>query len=174
MITMRLVWDDLPSHVRHAVTDILGGEVVEAVSQPGGFSPGTADRVRTAEGRRAFVKAVSSAQNAHSPGLHRREAQVTAALPPATPTPTLLGTYDDGDWIALVLTDVDGRHPATPWRDDELAAVRAALDALATWLTPCPIEVPAVAEYLRADLTGWHRLRDDPPAAGPVPGIDAL
>ncbi|MFL6124324.1 phosphotransferase [Actinophytocola sp.] len=159
---VRTGWDDLPERVRHAVADILGGEVVEAVSQPGGFSPGSADRVRTADGRRAFVKAVSSAQNEHSPGFHRREARVTAALPPHAPTPTLLGTYDDGDWIALVLTDVEGRHPATPWRDDDLAATRAALGELAR--VEAPPALPAAEEYLEADFTGWHRLRTDPPA----------
>lgn len=35
--------------------------------------------MRTADGRRAFVKAVSSAQNEHSPRMHRQEAVVTAA-----------------------------------------------------------------------------------------------
>src|SRR5262245_12799737 len=162
----RIGWDDLPTRVRQAVTDILGSEVVEAVSQSGGFSPGTADRVRTADGRRAFVKAVSPAQNEQAVGFHRREARITAALPAHAPTPTLLDTYDDGDWIALVLTDVEGRHPATPWRDDELTNVRAALDALATTLTPAPVDVPSAAQNLREDLAGWHRLRDDPPAAG--------
>lgn len=159
---VRIGWGDLPERVQHAVTDILGSEVVAAVSQPGGFSPGTADRVRTAGGRRAFVKAVSAAQNEHSPNFHRREARVTAVLPPHAPTPTLLGTYDDGDWVALVLTDVEGRHPATPWRPDDLASTRAALEELAS--IPAPPDVPTAGEYLEPDFTGWHRLRADPPA----------
>jgi len=162
---VRIGWADLPERVKRAVTDIVGGDVVEAVSQPGGFSPGTADRIRTADGRRAFVKAVSQAQNEHSPSLHRQEARITAALPPDAPTPTLLGAYDDGDWVALVLTDVDGRHPATPWRPDELAHVRTALDDLARTLTPSPIEhVPTARDHLEEDFAGWHRLRADPPA----------
>lgn len=103
----RIRWSDLPDAVRAAAEDILGDRVVEAVSQPGGFSPGTADRVRTAGGRRAFVKAVSPAQNDRSPGLHRTEALIAAALPPAAPAPRLLGSYDDGDWVALVFTDVE-------------------------------------------------------------------
>ncbi|WP_208297904.1 phosphotransferase family protein [Actinophytocola oryzae] len=160
----RIGWHELPTHVRQAVADILGGEVVEATSQSGGFSPGTADRVRTVDGRRAFVKAVSSAQNEHSPALHRREAWITATLPPHAPTPTLLGSYDDGDWVALVLTDVEGRHPATPWLPDELAAVRTALDDLARVLTPAPADVPTARQHLEQDFTGWHRLRATPPA----------
>ena len=70
---VRVAWADLPGHVRDVVADLLGSPVVAAVSQPGGFSPGSADRVRTADGRRAFVKAVAGAVNPHSPVLHRRE-----------------------------------------------------------------------------------------------------
>lgn len=65
---VRIGWADIPQDVRRAVEEIIGGTVVEAVSQAGGFSPGTADRVRTANGRRAFVKAVSPAQNERSAG----------------------------------------------------------------------------------------------------------
>jgi aminoglycoside phosphotransferase (APT) family kinase protein len=157
---VRIGWDDLPARVRRAVTDIVGGEIVQAVSQPGGFSPGTADRVRTAGGHRAFVKAVSPAQNEHSPDLLRSEAHVTAALPPEAPTPALLGTYDDGDWVAIVLTDVEGRNPATPWRPDQLARVRVTLDELAR--IPPPAGVPTARDRLEPDFTGWHRLRADP------------
>ena len=56
---VRVAWADLPAPVRDVVADILGSPVLAAVSQPGGFSPGSADRVCTADGRRAFVKAVS-------------------------------------------------------------------------------------------------------------------
>lgn len=160
---VRIGWVDLPGSVRRAVDEIIGGKVVQAVSQAGGFSPGTADRVRTADGRRAFVKAVSAAQNEFSPGMHRREAAITAALPSSAPVPTLLGVHDDGDWVALVLSDVDGRHP--DWDNPaDLATVRVALADLASALTPCPIEVHTAREHLEPDFLGWHRLRDDPPA----------
>jgi aminoglycoside phosphotransferase (APT) family kinase protein len=159
---VRIGWDDLPGSVRQAVEEIIGGTVVEAVSQAGGFSPGTADRVRTAAGRRAFVKAVSTAQNEDSPRMHRQEARITAALPPSAPAPTLLGVHDDGDWIALVLTDVEGRHP--DWHNPaDVTAARSALADLARALTPCPIDVPDLSVTLEPDFTGWHRLRDDPP-----------
>jgi aminoglycoside phosphotransferase (APT) family kinase protein len=162
---VRIGWAELPEPVRRAVEQIVGGPVVEAVSQPGGFSPGTADRVRTADGRRAFVKAVSPAQNALSPGLHRREAQVTAALPAGAPVPELLGCYDDGTWVALVLQDVPGRHPKTPWVADELTRVLATLEELATFLTPSPVpDLVSAAQLLGDDLAGWRRIQADPPA----------
>jgi aminoglycoside phosphotransferase (APT) family kinase protein len=147
------------------VEAIVGGAVVEAVSQTGGFSPGTADRVRTADGRRAFVKAVSPALNEHSPELHRREAKVTAVLPAHVPAPRLLGCYDDGTWVALVLQDIEGRHPTTPWLPDELRRVLAVLDDLARSLTPAPLPALAsAADTLAGDFAGWRRIAADPPA----------
>jgi phosphotransferase family enzyme len=161
---VRITWKDLPAHVREAVEEIIGGTVVKAVSQPGGFSPGTADRVVTASGARAFVKAVSPAQNDRTPVLHRREAVVTAALPPEARAPRLLGSFDDGEWIALVLEDVEGRHPATPWTGPEVELVLAALADLAETATPCPVpELSTATEALAHDFAGWHRIAADPP-----------
>lgn len=162
---VRIGWHDLPDHVRAGVEGVIGDEVVEAVSQPGGFSPGTADRVRTRDGRRAFVKAVSPALNASSADMHRREARVTAALPAEAPVPRLLGVYDDGEWVALVLADVEGRHPATPWRTDELAAVLRSLGRLTHALTPSPIQdLPETAQALVEDFAGWRRIAAEPPS----------
>jgi hypothetical protein len=102
----------IPARVRAGIEAIIGGgAVVTAVSQSGGFSPGTADRVVTAEGRRAFVKAVSTIQNEQSPSLHRAEANVVGQLPPNSYVPALLGVYDDGIWVALVFEDLDGHTP---------------------------------------------------------------
>ena len=123
-------WSDVPAHVQSALEAILGAPVVEAVSQPGGFSPGTADRVVLADGRRAFVKAVGRELNPDTPGIHRLEIAVMRTLPPSVPAPRLLGAYDDGDWVALALTDVDGRHPAAPWNPEELDRVLAAMTDL--------------------------------------------
>ncbi|NJC84348.1 aminoglycoside phosphotransferase family protein [Planosporangium mesophilum] len=160
----RIGWADLPCQVRAGVEAIVGDTVVRAVSQPGGFSPGTADRIRTAAGRRAFVKAVSPTQNEVSTDLHRREAHVTAALPEYAPTPRLLGCYDDGYWVALVLQDVEGRHPRTPWRPDELEAVLTTLGDLAVTLTPSPLPgVPSAVDHLSGNFAGWRRVAADPP-----------
>ncbi|NJC63164.1 aminoglycoside phosphotransferase family protein [Planosporangium flavigriseum] len=160
----RIGWADLPAKVCAAVEDIVGGEVCEAVSQPGGFSPGSADRVRTTNGRRAFVKAVSPAQNAESPDLHRREARITGTLPPTAPAPRLLGTFEHDGWVVLVLEDVEGRHPRTPWEIGELTAVLDALDDLARQATPTPLpELASTAAQLADDFDGWRRLAADTP-----------
>jgi hypothetical protein len=163
-IGQRIGWLDLPEHVRAAVEAILGVPVTAAQTQAGGFSPGTADRVVTAGGGRAFVKAVGAGLNTQSVKMARAEAHITAALPAAAPTPKLIGSFDDGEWVALVLEDVDGRHPRTPWVLAELDAAVRALRKLAQTLTPSPVpDAPRAAGTLGHDFAGWANVAADPP-----------
>ncbi|WP_432825271.1 phosphotransferase family protein [Dactylosporangium sp. CA-092794] len=158
---VRIGWADLPGSVREGIEGLLGEPVVGAVSQPGGFSPGTADRVVTAGGRRAFVKAVGAALNEHSPVMHRAEARIAALLPAGVPAPRLLGVHDDGDWVALVFEDVVGRLPRTPWESADLTAVLGTLREVAV-----PIAgLPSLREGSAEDFGGWRRLAAAPPAS---------
>ena len=160
----RIGWAELPGHVRAGIEQILGAPVIEATGQQGGFSPGTADRVLTASGQRAFVKAVSPQLNEHSPGIHRKEAAVAAALPAGVPAPALIGTYDDGEWVALVLSDVEGRHPHVPWHAVEVHLVLDALLKISR--TPLPPELgrlPTLETELADPFRGWTRIRRSPP-----------
>ncbi|MFI2201196.1 phosphotransferase [Streptomyces sp. NPDC020192] len=157
---VRTPWEALPSAVRHAVGETLGAPVVRSQTQRGGFSPGVAARVRTAAGGTGFVKAVSAEANPHSPTLHRLEARNAAALPAAVPAPRLLGTYDDGTWVALVFEEVAGHQPHVPWRPDELRRVLDAVTMLARTGTPCRLDVRPVAEDLADAFSGWRRLLD--------------
>jgi hypothetical protein len=103
---MRLGWQETPARVREAIQSHLGSRVVQAVSQPGGFSPGLAARLRLADGRRVFVKAISAERTPQGPSIYRAEARVTAALPRTAAAPRLLWTYDDGHWVALVFEEL--------------------------------------------------------------------
>jgi hypothetical protein len=162
---VRITWAGLPAEVRRRAEQIIGGRVVEARSQTAGFSPGTADRVRTDDGRRAFVKAVTPALNAHSAVLARQEMRITAALPEHAPTPRMLGGFDTGDWIVLILQDVPGHHPRLPWSDIDIDTVRTGLEELAAALTPSPLtDVPRASDNLADDFAGWDHLAADPPA----------
>ena len=173
----RVPWEAVPESTRGAIEAGLGARVLEAITQPGGFSPGCAARLRLDDRRRVFVKAVGSEPNPDSPDLHRSEALITAALPPETPAPRLLFAHDDGDWVALVFENVDGEGPELPWRRDELDRVLGALTELVAALTPAPIEVETFAERFGEMLRGWRRLAAegavelDPWAAG---RLDAL
>src|SRR5438270_12020206 len=72
---VRLEWADLPERVRAVVERWLGCPVVGAWTQPTGFSPGVAARLKTADGRRVFVKAVGPEPNPEAVALHRDEAR---------------------------------------------------------------------------------------------------
>src|SRR3981081_4065601 len=160
----RLAWQQVPSHVRQAVEAILGASVVEARTQAGGFSPGAAARVRLANGGTAFVKALSVDVHPSSVGLYRVEAATMPHLPKGLPVPRLLDVYDDGNWVALVYEEVDGRHPDLPWRPDELQRVAAALADLGAALQPSPWPAaPDFVETNRGFLEAWMALAPSPP-----------
>ena len=155
---VRAPWTSVPEHLRARVLELLGGgEVVEAVSQTGGFSPGPAVRLRTSAGRRAFVKAVSEQTNPDSPRMHRREAEYSAQMPEHAPVPRLLGSLDQDGWVVLVFEEIDGHNPGPDWDPAELRRTVAALGELSELLTPSPVDAPPVAERL-VGFTGWRTL----------------
>jgi aminoglycoside phosphotransferase (APT) family kinase protein len=139
---------------------LLGSRVLAAESQPSGFSPGIAARVVLEDGRRAFVKAVGAEPNPDSPGFHRKELAVMSVLPAAAPAPRLIGGVDEGEggWVALAMEDLDGRHPAEPWRQDELDRVVEGAHVLVDALTPSPLETPQVGTTFEQSINGWHRI----------------
>jgi len=157
---VRVHWEQLPDAVRAAIEERIGDRVVEAKTQPGGFSPGLAARLRTRDGRRCFVKAVSERANPDTPDLHRREAEVVAAIPIEAPVPRLLWTYDQDGWVALGFEDVDGHTPAQPWREDELRLVVDDLHRLHEMLTPSPIASTSAADGFATLIKGWEELKE--------------
>src|SRR5207237_10414719 len=104
----RIPWEAVPEGVREAVETGLGSRVADSVTQPGGFSPGVAARLRLDDGRTAFVKAVGSEPNPESPDFHRSEESVAAALHPTTQAPKYLFVLDDGSWDTHGFTVMDG------------------------------------------------------------------
>ena len=171
-VGVRLAYDAVPATVRSWVDEELGSPVVATAEQVGGMSPGCATRVRCADGTRAFVKAVGAALNPDTPGLFRREVAVLAHLGAHELWATLRASYDDGDWVALLIEDVEGRHPDFT-RPVELEAVLAGVDRLAAVLRER--DVPASVDLV--DVAGvFHKWADslatlaDAPAATPVPG----
>lgn len=155
---VRVPWQDVHAGVRAAVEEFLGGRVAEVVTQDGGFSPAAAVRLRTEGGRRAFVKTVSPEPNPEAVRIYRAEAAISAALPAAVPAPRLLTSFELDGWVTLVFEDIEGRHPVTPWRPDELDLVLAAVRRMGAELTPSPIDAPSVAERLGDSFRGWRRL----------------
>lgn len=142
---VRIAYAAVPARVRVWVDELLGSPVVSTAEQVGGMSPGNATRVVCADGSRAFVKAVGPELNPDTPGLFRRERSVLELIGNHPLWADLQAAYDDGDWVALVLEDVEGGH--VDLTDD--AAMDALLDA---------------TDRLVAVL---HERVPDPPAPGP-------
>ena len=152
----RIAWEDVPPHIRLAITDELGVEVVRADSLRGGYSPCLAARLDLSNGQSVFVKAVSSEQNPDSPYMVRREIDTMACLPADVPAPRLQSSIDDGEWIVGIFELVDGRLPTEPWTDDELAL---AFDALAELnAVEAPPTFLDAGTFMAHLFDGWRKL----------------
>ena len=101
----------MPDHVRDWVADELGSPVVAAADQVGGMSPGCATRLVCEDGTRAFVKAVGTELNPRTPELFRREITALTLIGSHELWADLQASYDDGDWVAILLEDIEGTHP---------------------------------------------------------------
>ncbi|WLQ31972.1 phosphotransferase [Streptomyces castrisilvae] len=160
----RLVWDSLPDAIRRRVAGRIGSEIVHEAPAVGGFSPGMASVLTGADGRSAFVKAVSAEQNSYSPELYRREAALHAGLPQGLPAPTLMWSFDYEDWSVLAFAPVHGAVPPLPWKRAHLLAV---LDTVRGLTAPDPDSpLPGVDELFREELTGWRSLAAAEAVAG--------
>ncbi len=157
-------WDELPDAVQAHVEAILGGRVVRAKPCTGGFSAGTADVVATDHGGRAFVKAISAEHNPRTPDLLRTEhSRLTdlALIDPGQLFPRPLGLFDDGEWVAVIVEEIGGATPASPWQHADVLAALAALTEIGNCVAPQTW--PSVRSELDADFTKWAAVIDDPP-----------
>jgi hypothetical protein len=159
---VHLPWSEVPGVVQEWAAGVAGAGAADgprAVRDlQGGFSPGATSVLEWPE-RTIFVKAVGPELNPESPGMHRREAVVSAALPRSSRVPNFLGVYDDAAWVALAFDAVDGRPPRHPWVAAEFDAVVDALGALHAELTPSPTRAPGPLTAYAAHLFGgWGAL----------------
>jgi Ser/Thr protein kinase RdoA (MazF antagonist) len=162
----RLRWEHVPAGAQAGIERLAGGQVVAAENCTGGFSPGMASRLELAGGRRVFVKAMDAAEWPDQAVWFRTEALVSASLPDAVPAPRLMAWSDDGRWVVLVFEHVDGVEPNLRRYPRDGFLVAAALDDLATLLTPAPIALPG--DHPR--LGGWADLAADQDRLARLPG----
>jgi hypothetical protein len=166
---VRCEWVDVPFHIRAEVERILGASIVAARNIDGGFSPGPAARCDLDDGRVVFIKAAGKALNPISPAMHRREAEVLAVLPTKLPAPRLIGVADDGDWIAIVTTWIDGTTPAAPLSETAVSRVLRVADRLAERGYGVGVDALEPAAVVHANLAGhWRHVIDEP-----VAGLDS-
>jgi len=98
------------------VGEALGSGVVRAARVWGGYSPTPTFRLRLADGRRAFFKAVNGSSNEFAARAHVREERVYRELGAwmGPWSPRFLGALHRGEWHALLLEDV-GPKSVPPW-----------------------------------------------------------
>ena len=159
-VGVRAPYDAVPARVRAWVEDVLASPVATTLDQVGGMSPGCATRLVCADGTRAFVKAVGPELNPDTPTLVRREALALGLLGAHPRWAALQASYDDGDWVALVVEDVEGTHPDL-WDDATMADLLAATDDLAAVVAgrvtrlPAPDPAAGGLNDLRASFARW-------------------
>lgn len=157
----RTSWAELPADLIDSVEQVLGGVIVKADSQSAGFSPGSADRVVTREGRRAFVKAVHRERNEGAYELHQREIDVMRWIPEGVNVPALLGSYLTDDWVALILEDVEGRHPGSTGDGSDVAAVLDAFASFPRLSGAALITLPSASDEFIEERDSWAVLAAD-------------
>ena len=157
----RIGFADVPARVQAWVAAEFGAARV-VIEHRGGMSPGCATTLATSRGD-VFVKAVGAALNAQTPTLFRREIATLAQLPDVTYRPRLLGSYDDGEWVALALEHVPGRYPDVSAEAD-FAAVADAVEQQSAELTPAPagVDVPPLAVTAERWRSRWSAVQADP------------
>ncbi|GAB3532946.1 hypothetical protein GCM10027403_06210 [Arthrobacter tecti] len=133
----RREWSTLPESVRSRIEVRLGSPVGRTMPAGGGFTPGFAAIVESAE-RSLFVKAAPSSDKfIHD--AYVREQAVLELLPPHLPVPHLRAAFtaddDDAEWQVLCFETIHGYMPGTPWTEADLGSIHESLvtiqDALA-------------------------------------------
>lgn len=173
-VGVRAGFAEMPAALRAWVAEVLGSPVVETREMTGGMSPGCATRVRCADGRRAFVKAVGTPLNPDTPTMFRREAAVLDLLGQHPLWAPLQASYDDGEWVGLVLEDVEGAHPDLA-DETTIGALLAATDSLGAVLAervPSPDAAAHGFNDFRVAATNWAASFDDVRRLDEVPVPD--
>jgi Ser/Thr protein kinase RdoA (MazF antagonist) len=162
---VRLPYATLPAAVRGWVEEQLGGPVTRVQDRVGGFAPGCAAVVATAD-RAAFCKATGSMPNPVSLELYRGERARLAALPqhPALPHPIAAADLElpDQVWAVTLLPALAGEPPAHPWTEPVARLVLNRLGELQTALaTAVPSALPGTGDLV-AFFGRWAEVADDP------------
>ncbi len=95
-----------------------------------------------------------------TPALLRSELRLLAEFPSHRSLPRLLDTYDDGEWVAMLLEDLPGELPQVPWSAGDLARAGAVLSGLRPVLDDISADGLAPASESPLFSTGWKLLAD--------------
>jgi len=80
---------------------------------------------------------------------------------PGSQRPPLLSSYSEDDWVALILDDIDGRHPGGALDGSDVVPVLDALAPFPQLREPGPTDLPDAADEIAAEAVGWSQLQRD-------------
>lgn len=157
----RLEWPLLPPYLRDIVAGHLGAPVAEAVSQDSGFTPGLASVLTGTDGSQVFLKAASTKAQRQFAESYAEEIARLRSLPDDIPSPKLLWTHCDDDWVVLGFEVITGTNPARPWRQDQLDACLDTIERVAEVTAPVvdSLGLDPIHEDLPDLLDGWAQMR---------------
>ena len=143
--------------MKERVERALGARVVSIEPVQGrGYTQAGRHRAVLDDGRSVFVK---SAVDALTAGWLRLEHVVYANVDGGF-LPRFFAHDEEGDFPLLVLEDLSAAHWPPPWRDGDIARVRAALDAVAA--TEAPAGLTPAGDWKASWVDGWRRVAADP------------
>lgn len=120
-------WRSVPLAVRREVGRTLASEVARAMRVYGGYSATPTFRLRLADGRRAFFKAISPSSTEFAHIAHTREERVYRELRSFIVhwAPAFYGAFEIDDWRVMLLEDL-GPKTAPPWKPNTIRSVARA------------------------------------------------
>jgi hypothetical protein len=148
---------DFPTGVADRLREAVGRSVAAARRATGGHARNERWIVRFTDGGSVFVKIGPTAALARDLRVeHRVYSELAAAF-----QPRLVAWDDAPERPMLVLEDLSSARWPPPWSDRDVARVLATLDDVSA--SRVPPWVPPLEE-MRAQLSGWRRVADDPQA----------
>lgn len=144
-------------------TPAIQNWVEETLGSPiSGFSLGTADRLETTTGKKAFLKAVSTTEQPQTANLHRAELKAAKLFAGVPYTASLIDGYENDNWVALLMEDIEGKHPQTPWAEQETIQTLIALDSLASLSIKSIEKLEDLTESISGEFKSWERIAQSP------------
>ncbi len=151
-------WSSVPPAVRAEVAARLGSPVRRAARIWGGYGPTPTFRLRLADGRGAFLKAVDPSSNEFMQASYAREVRIYRELGSviARWAPTFYDAFEVEDWRVALLEDL-GPQSVPPWTRSAARGVAQAIGNFhrATLGAALPAWLPQPPAYLEREGNRW-------------------
>lgn len=167
-------WSIVPAETKRRIGEKLGASVVRGSRVWGSYGSGPTFRLRLADGRRAFAKALWDGSNEFERRALARELrnyrELSGLLTPFAPE--FFGAVESCGWQVMLLEDL-GPQSAPPWRVSDIRAVATGLAEFhrSTGDAKLPEWVPGFEEIAFSKVKVWDQ-QDS--GSGGISGLRAV